>query len=86
MSIEKNISVDVIEVVESGFVQVRTAIKIIEDGKEIGRTFYRHSVSPGDDYSQEDVKVQSICAVVHTAEVIAAYQAAQKAARLHLEG
>lgn len=79
MNIEKNISVDLIEVVESGFVQVRTATKIIEDGKEIGRTFHRHIVAPGDDYSAEDAKVQSICAAMHTPEVVAAYQAAQAA-------
>jgi hypothetical protein len=81
MSIEKNISVDLIEVVESGFVQVRTATKIIEDGQEIGRTFHRHIVSPGDDYSHEDARVQAICAAVHTPEVIEAYQATQAAAK-----
>jgi hypothetical protein len=75
--LEKVISVDLIEVIENGCVQVRTCTRILEDGKQISGTFHRHVVAPGDDYSAEDAKVQSICAAVHTADVIAAYQAAQ---------
>ena len=86
MALEKVISVDLIEVVENGSIQVRTKTAIKEDGVEISSKFHRHVVVPGADYSQEDAKVQAICAAVHTAEVIAAYQAAQEAARLPLEG
>jgi hypothetical protein len=75
--LEKVISVDLIEVIESGVVQVRTKTAIMEDGKQIGGSFHRHVVAPGDDYSSEDAKVQAIAAAVHTAQVIAAYQAAQ---------
>jgi hypothetical protein len=81
MALEKQIVVDLIEAVENGCVQVRTCTRIIEDGKQISGTFHRHVVSPGDDYSAEDAKVQAICAAVHTPEVIAAYQAAQAAAQ-----
>ena len=79
--LEKQIVVDLIEVVENGSVQVRTKTAIVEDGVQISGTFHRHVVVPGDDYSQEDAKVQSICASIHTAEVIAAYVAAQEAAK-----
>jgi len=69
-------TVDKIEVVgEYSHVQVRTATIIKKDGVEISRSFSRHVVSPGDDYSNEDPKVQGICAAVHTEEVVAAYQA-----------
>jgi len=54
---------------------VRTATVIERDGVEISRSFSRHVVSPGDDVSGESAEVQAIAAVVHTAEVIAAYQA-----------
>tara|TARA_R110000823_G_scaffold294679_1_gene413614 strand:+ start:2994 stop:3236 length:243 start_codon:yes stop_codon:yes gene_type:complete len=77
MALEKVEVVDRIEVVEDGCVQVRTRTAIMEDGKEISNKFQRHIVAPGDDYSAEDAKVQAICAAVHTAEVIATYQAAQ---------
>jgi hypothetical protein len=72
--------VDKTEVLENGCVQVRTAIRIMEDGQVLSQSFHRHVVAPGDDYSQEDAKVQAICAAVHTPEVIAAYQAAQSPA------
>ena len=73
MALEKVISVDLIEVVENGCVQVRTKTAIMEDGKQISGTFHRHVVAPGDDYRAEDARVQTICAAVHTDEVIAAY-------------
>ena len=77
MALEKVISVDLIEVVENGTLQVRTKTAIKEDGVEISSKFHRHVIAPGDDYSAEDAKVQAICATVHTAEVIAAYQESQ---------
>ena len=77
--LEKIEVVDRIEVVENGSVQVRTATRIMEDGKQISSMFRRHVVVPGDDYSAEDARVQAICAATHTADVIAAYKAAQVA-------
>ena len=71
--LEKIVSVDRIEVLENGSVQVRTKTAIMENGKQISGTFHRHVVAPGDDYSSEDARVQAICAAVHTDEVIAAY-------------
>ena len=74
MTLEKIVSVDLIEVIENGCVQVRTKTAIKEDGVEISSKFHRHVVAPGDDYSQENAKVQAIAASIHTAEVVAAYQ------------
>lgn len=76
MSIEKQNVIDKIEVLENGCVQVRAAIRIIENGNIISQSYHRHVVAPGDDYSAEDVRVQAICAATHTAEVVAAYKAA----------
>jgi hypothetical protein len=72
--IEKQI-VDKVELVESNHIQVRTATIIEKDGTEIARTLHRHVVSPGDDISNEDPKVQAIANAIWTEEVIAAYQA-----------
>ena len=72
--IEKQI-VDLIEVVENGTIQVRTANIIERDGVEVTRTFHRHVLSPGADVTNEDPKVQAIANAVWTEEVIAAYQA-----------
>ena len=76
MALEKVQIVDRIEVLENGCVQVRTKTAIMEDGKQISGNFHRHVVAPGDDYSGECDKVKAICAATHTAEVVAAYQAA----------
>jgi len=81
MSLEKITSVDLIEVIENGCIQVRTKTAIKEDGVEISSKFHRHVVAPGADVSGEDAKVQAIAASIHTADVVAAYQAAQEAAQ-----
>ena len=75
MALEKITAVDLIEVIQNGSVQVRTKTAILEDGEQISGTFHRHVIAPGDDYSNEDARVQAICAAVHTPEVVAAYQA-----------
>jgi len=78
MALTEESFADKIEVVgEFAHVQVRTATVIKRDGEEISRSFHRHVVAPGDDYSAEDAKVQAICAAVHTQDVIDAYKAAQ---------
>jgi hypothetical protein len=75
MALEKQVVVDKIEVVEVGVVQVRTATRIVEDGAVISTSYHRHTIAPGQDYSNEDARVQAICAATHTQDVVAAYQA-----------
>ena len=71
---------DKVEIVgDFSHVQVRVATVIKRDGEEISRSFHRHVVAPGDDYSAEDAKVQAICAAVHTQDVIDAYAAHMEA-------
>ena len=71
---------DKIEVVDCGgwkVICVRTATIISRDGEEISRSFHRHVVSPADDWSGESTEVQAMCNTFHTADAIAAYNAAQ---------
>ena len=75
MALEKITVIDQIEVTEHNFVQVRRAIKVIDNGQIISTTYIRHVLAPGDDYSNEDKKVQDICAVTHTPETINNYLA-----------
>ena len=76
MALTKTQTVDKIEIVgDYKHAQVRTATVIEEDGAELSRSYHRHVVSPLDDTSGETAEVQAICASVHTAEVVAAYQA-----------
>jgi hypothetical protein len=75
--LEKVTTVDLIEVIENGSIQVRTKTAIKEDGVEISSKFHRHVVAPGDDFSKEDARVQAICKATHTAAVVSAYKAVQ---------
>lgn len=75
MALEKIVSVDLMEVRENGCVQVRTKTAVLEDGVQLTASFHRHVVAPGDDYSQEDPRVQAICQATHTEDVVAAYKA-----------
>ena len=77
MALEKKEVIDLIETLENGCIQVRNKTVILEDGEEINSKYHRHVIAPGDDYNQEDAKVQAICAVIQTPEVITAYQTAQ---------
>jgi alpha-acetolactate decarboxylase len=79
MALEKVISEDKIEIVgDYKHVQVRTCTKIMEDGVALSSGYHRHFITAGQDYSGESAEVQAICAAVHTAEVVAAYQASQE--------
>jgi len=76
MALIKSVVIDKIEIVgEFKAVQVRTATVVSEDGTELSRSYHRHVVNAGDDYSSEDAEVQAVCAAVHTDEVVAAYAA-----------
>ena len=84
MSITKTASIDQITVTETGIVIYREATRIMEDGKELSKTYHRTSLTPGQDYSDQPDNVKAICAVAHTPAVIAAFQAAQEALRNRL--
>ena len=75
---------DKIEIVgEFKHIQVRTATIIERDGVEISRSFHRHVIAPDADVSGESAEVQAIAATVHTAEIVAAYQAHLEAQATH---
>lgn len=78
MAFEKQVVVDLIETLENDCVQVRTATRILDDGVAVSSSFHRHVVAPGDDYSQEDPKVQAICSAIQTPEVVAKYKESQQ--------
>lgn len=80
MSITKITTIDQITVVENGSVFYREATRIMEDGNQISQTFHRSSLTPAQDLTGVPANVVAICNTVWTAEVIAAYQAAQAAA------
>ena len=77
MSLTKTTVVDQITVCENGVVLYREATRIMEDGKQISQTYHRSSLTPAQDLTGIPANVVAICNAAWTAEVIAAYQAAQ---------
>lgn len=75
MALTERTIVDLVEVVETNHIQVRTANIVERDGVQIAKSFHRHILAPGSDVSGEDTKVQSIANAIWTDEVISAYQA-----------
>jgi hypothetical protein len=60
MALTKETVVDKIEVLESGVIQVRSAIRVMEDGAMLSQSYHRHVLQPGDDLTNEDPKVVAI--------------------------
>lgn len=82
MALEKVTVVDMIEVLESGCVQVRTKTAIMEDGVQLSGSFHRHVIVPGADYASEDPRVKAICKATHTPAIVAAYKASLEQASI----
>ena len=80
MSLTKTTVVDQITVTENGTVLYREATRNMEDGNQISQTFHRSSLTPAQDLTGVPANVVAICNAAWTAEVVAAYQAAQAAA------
>jgi hypothetical protein len=77
MSLTKTTTIDQITVNENGIVLYREATRIMEDGNQLSQTYHRTSLTPGQDLTGIPANVVAHCNVAWTAEVIAAYQAAQ---------
>jgi archaellum component FlaF (FlaF/FlaG flagellin family) len=77
--ITKESKIDQITVTENGIVLFREATRILEDGVELSKNYHRSSLTPGQDISGVPANVQAICNAAWTADVVAAFQAAQEA-------
>ena len=78
MSLTKTTAIDQIIVIENGIIMYREATRIMEDGNQISQTYHRSSLIPAQDLTGVPANVVAICNTVWTAEVVAAYQAAQE--------
>lgn len=75
MALTERVEIGHRDVLAYGQIEVRTDTIIERDGVEISRTYHRHVINPGADYSGEHESVQRSCRAEHTPEVIAAYEA-----------
>ena len=77
MSLTKTTAVDQITVTENGIILYRNATRIMEDGVQLSQTYHRSSLTPGQDLTGVPANVVAHCNTAWTADVVAAYEAAQ---------
>jgi hypothetical protein len=77
MSLTKTTVIDQILVEENGIILYREATRIMENDVQLSQTYHRSSLYPAQDLTGVPANVVAICNAAWTAEVIAAYQAAQ---------
>jgi hypothetical protein len=77
MSLTKSTVIDQITVSEKGIILYREATRIMEDGVQLSQTYHRSSLTPGQDLTGVPANVVAHCNTAWTADVVAAYQAAQ---------
>ena len=75
MTLASTNTIDKIEILENGVIQVRQAQVITDSGNEIARNFSRWVLSPGEDVSTQDPKVKAIATAIWTEAVVSAYVA-----------
>ena len=74
MALTERSTIDKIEVLENGIIQVRRADIVERDGIEIAKSYHRWSLTPGQDLTGQEQRVIVVANAVWTLEVIAAYQ------------
>jgi hypothetical protein len=74
MALSEKKIIDLIEVLQLGQLQIREANIIEKDGIVVAKTFHRYVLSPGDDVSDKEQRIQNIASAVWTPEVIAEWQ------------
>lgn len=79
MALTETKTIDQVTVVENGIVLYREATRIMRGDEQIAQTFHRNSLAPGQDLTGVPANVVAIAQAAWTAEVVAAYQAAQEA-------
>lgn len=75
MALTESTKIDQIEIVGDWNIQVRQCTTIERDGQFVSNSFHRWVLTPDQDISGQEQKVQDICNAAWTDEVKAAYEA-----------
>jgi len=75
MALTERSTIDKIEVLENGIIQVRRADIVERDGVEIAKSYHRWTLTPGQDLTGQEQRVIDVANAVWTAEVVATYTA-----------
>lgn len=74
MSLSETKNIDLIQVLESGVIQVRYATKIFKDGVEIANSYERELINPGQDLTGQPEQIIGIAQASWTPEIVSAFQ------------
>ena len=77
MALEKQVILGVVSILPDMRIELREDSIILEDGKELSKSYHRSVVVPGDDVSTKPQLIQDLAALLWTPEIIAAAQAKQ---------
>lgn len=77
MLTEKTDRTDSINIRSDGSLEIREAMRIFRDGAEISKEYHRYLLHPGDDTTGKDPRIVKTAKAVWTADVVAAFKAAQ---------
>ena len=76
MNLSEKTEIEEITVLSGGAVMIKAKTFIFENEVLVKTSLHRKPIYPGDDYSNEETRVQDVCQSAHTPEVIEAYKAA----------
>jgi len=62
------------QITEDGIIQVREITRILEDGKELSKSYHRHVVTPLDNVENEDDRTKLIAGAIYTPEFVKMYK------------
>jgi len=71
--LEKLITFDQ-QITEDGQINVRQITRILEDGKELSKSYHRHVVTPLDNVENEDDRTKLIASAIYTPEFVKMYK------------
>ena len=67
---------------ENGIIHIRQITRVLEDGKELSKSYHRTTVNPKDDVADKDDRTKKIASAIYTPEFIAEYEAKVEAEKL----
>jgi len=72
--LEKKVTFDQ-QITENGIIHVRQITRVLEDGKELSKSYHRSVLNPKDDITNKDDRTKKIANAIYTPEFIAEYEA-----------
>ena len=67
---------------ENGIIHVRQITRVLEDGKELSKSYHRTTVNPKDDVTNKDDRTKKIASAIYTPEFIVEYEAKIEAEKI----